>query len=66
VQDYLRKFGARKVEANTLVVRPEQGRQLCREAIIKYIDQDGVDQYESALDEAREEVKAVIAEKMAA
>lgn len=66
VQDYLRKFGARKVEANTLVVRPEQGRQLCRDAVIKYIDQDGIAEYESALSEAREEVKAALAERMAA
>jgi hypothetical protein len=49
VQDYLQKFGARKVEANTLVVRPEQGRQLCRDAILKYIDQDGIAEYEEAL-----------------
>ncbi|MDD2869745.1 hypothetical protein [Neomegalonema sp.] len=38
VQDYLRKFGARKVEANALVTRPEAGRRLCREAILKYVD----------------------------
>lgn len=33
VQEYLGKFGARKCEANALVVRPDSARQLCREAI---------------------------------
>jgi hypothetical protein len=30
VQDYFRRYGARKVEANALVVAPELGRDLCR------------------------------------
>jgi len=30
VRDFLRRYGARKVEANALVVRPEAGRELCR------------------------------------
>jgi hypothetical protein len=30
VQSYLAQFGARKVEANALVVRPQAGRDLCR------------------------------------
>jgi hypothetical protein len=29
VQDYLRRFGAKKSEANALVVAPEAGRRLC-------------------------------------
>jgi hypothetical protein len=29
VQNYIHEFGARKVEANALVVRPEAGRKLC-------------------------------------
>ena len=37
VQDYLAKYGARKVEANALVTRPEAGRELCRQAILKYV-----------------------------
>jgi hypothetical protein len=36
VQDYIREYGARKCEANALVVRAEAGRQLCRDAIEKY------------------------------
>src|SRR6202022_3389313 len=45
VQDYLRKFGARKVEANALVVRPKEGRMLCQEAILRYLPADAVSRY---------------------
>src|SRR5262249_11972958 len=49
VQDYIRKFGKRKVEANALVARPEAGRQLCRAAILKYLDRDAVARYQQEL-----------------
>ena len=65
VQNYLQRFGARKVEANALVVRPDQGRQLCRDAILRYIDEDGIDRYRRALATAREEARQAIAERMA-
>lgn len=43
VQDYLAQFGARKCEANALVVRPEGGRGLCRNKIINGGDEwDGL------------------------
>ena len=38
VQDYLKKYGSRKCEANALVTRPEQAAALCRDAIEKYLD----------------------------
>jgi hypothetical protein len=47
VQNYLAKFGARKVEANALVVRPEAGRALCRAAITNYIERDGIALYQA-------------------
>lgn len=65
VQNYLQRFGARKVEANALVVRPDQGRQLCRDAILRYIDEDGIDRYRRVLATAREEARQAIAERMA-
>jgi len=37
VQNYLRDYGARKCEANALVVRPEQARALCTRAIERYL-----------------------------
>jgi hypothetical protein len=45
VQDYIRRFGERKVEADALVTRPEAGRALCERAILEFIDQDGIDEY---------------------
>jgi hypothetical protein len=49
VQDYLREFGARKCEANALVVRPDAGRKLCRDAILKYVPANAVERYERRL-----------------
>jgi hypothetical protein len=43
VQDYIARFGERKVEADALVTRPDAGRQLCEDAILRYIDLDGVE-----------------------
>jgi hypothetical protein len=49
VQNYLREFGARKVEANALVVRPEAGRKLCRDAILQYVPEAAVSKFERRL-----------------
>jgi hypothetical protein len=49
VQNYLREFGARKVEANALVVRPEAGRKLCRDAILRYVPQTAVAKFQRRL-----------------
>lgn len=49
VQSYLRKYGVRKVEANALVVRPEAGRKLCRDAILQYVDQGRISEFEEAV-----------------
>ena len=53
VQRYIRQFGKRKVEANALVVRPDAGRQLCRDAIVKRLDLDAIAGYEQKLAEKR-------------
>jgi hypothetical protein len=53
VQDYTRKYGVRKCEANALVVRPEAGRQLCRDAILRYLDQDSITKYKAWLHKQR-------------
>jgi hypothetical protein len=54
VQNYIKQFGARKVEANALVTRVEEGRRLCEEAIIKYINFDGINIHNESTQEARE------------
>lgn len=40
VQDYLKKYGPRKCEANALVIKPEEGRKLCRQTVEKYLGDD--------------------------
>ena len=63
VQDYLRRFGARKVEANALVVRPEAGRELCRAAILRYVDLDAVARYEGKLQRVRSQARRAIRQR---
>ncbi len=53
VQNYLREFGPRKVEANALVTRPKEGRALCEAAILKYVNPIIIPKYESRLELAR-------------
>jgi hypothetical protein len=53
VQNYLKRYGARKVEANALLKNPEKARALCRQAILKYVPGDAVERYERRLAVAR-------------
>ena len=53
VQDYLKKYGVRKCEANALIIIPDESRVLCRQAIEKYLGDDA----EARFSEKREEVK---------
>jgi hypothetical protein len=55
VRGYIKKFGVRKVEANALVVCPEAARELCRQAILKYVSQPAIEKYRRRL--AREQHK---------
>lgn len=64
VQRYLREFGARKVEANALVVRPQAGRDLCRETITKYLPEDAVSRYREGLAPHREAVRIEVLRRM--
>jgi hypothetical protein len=66
VQSYLRKYGARKVEANALVVRPDAGRKLCRDTILKYLPADAPDDYQEALETYREDARREIARELRA
>lgn len=45
VQNYLADVGERKCEANALVIAPIQGRELCREAIEKYLTEGAIDRF---------------------
>jgi hypothetical protein len=61
VQDYLQRFGARKVEANALVVRPEAGQKLCRDTILRYVPIDAVERYQRKLAVAQRKARREIA-----
>jgi len=56
VQTYLHKFGARKCEANSLVVRPDQGRQLCRNAIIEFLGFDAINRFKKKRHEVQKQM----------
>ena len=60
VQRYIRQFGARKVEANSLVVRPAAGRELCRQTILKYLPEEAPEQYAAELQPHREIARQAI------
>jgi hypothetical protein len=60
VQDYIKRFGARKCEGNALVVRPDAGRRLCRQAIEKYVDANAPAQYREWLEGRREEARRAL------
>jgi hypothetical protein len=62
VQDYIRKFGARKVEANALVVHVAAARKLCRDTLLKYITHKAKApaRYEAKLNPYRNSVRAEI------
>ena len=57
VQDYLRKYGVRKVESDALLKVPEIGRELCRKAILKYVPARAPRRYLNKLKPVREELR---------
>lgn len=57
VQDYLRKIGPRKCEANALVVRPDEARALCREVIERYLGLGVLDRFKGKREQVRREAK---------
>jgi hypothetical protein len=60
VQNYIKRFGVRKCEANALVVRPEAGRALCRQAILRWVPENAPKRYARALARVRAELQAEI------
>jgi hypothetical protein len=60
VQNYLRSYGVRKVEANALVTRPEAGRELCRAAINRYVPETAPEEYRRAIAPHREQLRQTV------
>jgi hypothetical protein len=65
VQRYPRQHGARKVEANALVIKREAARALCCSAILKYIPEGASAEHEARLAEAREELRLTLLQRLA-
>ena len=65
VQDYLGRHGVRKCEANALVVRPREGRQLCRQAIEEFLPACTVERYDARLYAVREELRIAVETRLA-
>jgi hypothetical protein len=64
VQSYIRQFGVRKCEANALVARPDEGRQLCEDAISDYVNQAAIKRWERELEAEREKLRQEINEQI--
>lgn len=60
VQDYIRRYGARKCEANALVVVPEVGRELCRRAILDHVPAEAAEDYRNRLAIERDRLMVAI------
>jgi hypothetical protein len=64
VQQYIEQFGVRKCEANALVVVPDVGRQLCRDAILRHVPAAAVERYERKLDGLRQQLREALRERV--
>ena len=60
MQEYIKKFGARKVEADALVTRPQAGRGLCKAAILRYVDEGGIKKHERAVKRERKQMRVAL------
>jgi hypothetical protein len=64
VQDYIARFGVRKCEANALVVEPEVGRELCRNAILEHVPANAPAKYQRKLRSVREKFRQAIKRRL--
>jgi hypothetical protein len=60
VQDYIRLYGKRKVEANAMVIRPAESRTLFRDTILRYLSPNAPTYYRESLAPNREQVRVEV------
>lgn len=60
VQDYLKKVGERKCEANVIVTLPQVARALCTEAIENYLGEDSAERFEALRNEIDEQYEELL------
>lgn len=63
VQEYIALYGVRKCEANALVIKPEKGRELCRDTILKYLPATAPQAFEERLKPHREALEKALNER---
>ena len=56
IQDWLITYGKRKVESNALVVRPKEGRNLCRKAICQYVQASAPNKFRTQTEPYRDDL----------
>jgi hypothetical protein len=64
VQSYIDRFGVKKCEANALVVEPEVGRELCRNAIFEHVPATAPARYRRKLTSARKRLQREIRKQL--
>lgn len=62
LQSYLKKVGARKCEANSVVVVPEMGRAMYLKAIEKYLGKKSLDRFKRKKQKVREKIDDILDE----
>jgi len=63
VQDYLKNIGVKKCEANALVVKPEEGKHLCINAIEHYLDHDAINRFKDKRKAIKQEITDYLEKK---
>lgn len=63
LQNYLKKYGVRKCEANAIVTQPESARQLVREAIERYLGKGAKKRFQGKRDAIKEEFTQFLIDK---
>ena len=64
MRDYIARFGVKKCEANALVVEPEVGRALCRDAILEHVPADALERYQRNLARVRNQLRQAMRERV--
>lgn len=64
VREYIEKYGARKCEANSVVVVPELGRRMLIDAIARFLGEDAYEKHQEVIEERKEEIRELITAKM--
>jgi hypothetical protein len=58
VQDYIKKYGVRKCEANAIVIIPQIAREYVDETIREYLGEDARERFQKKRQAVRDEIKA--------